>query len=264
MPQPSSMASRPSRSSGSRWSSASGTPKMPHFSSPGASAQLRSPLATYSWANESHEARLRATWSGSSRSSSGVQAPPVIGPRSAMSASQMSGARREQDLDRPLLDGSQVHLHVPDAEVAPRIEGPGHLVHVGRQSASAAPGRPDGPWASSVSPTVTSSVAGSRASASHAATRSARRCAKRSLGKPNQAAFQASACFAVSRSTRSPLAAMRIGIRPGSRAGRGGGGMRTASSTSCHRPCTVTRSPWTSGTMIDSASSNRPARWSKG
>ena len=36
---------------------------------------------------------------------------------------------------------------------------------------------------------------------------------------------------------------MRIGIRPGSREGRGGGGMRTASSTSWYRPWNVTRSP---------------------
>ena len=46
VPQPSSMASSPSRSSGSRWSSDSGTPKMPHVSSLGPIAQLSSPLAT--------------------------------------------------------------------------------------------------------------------------------------------------------------------------------------------------------------------------
>ena len=52
------------------------------------------------------------------------------------------------------------------------------------------------------------------------------RPSERSSGKPYQAVFQASACWAVRRSMRSPLDAMRIGIRPGSRPGRGGGGQQ--------------------------------------
>ena len=102
---------------------------------------------------------------------------------------------------------------------------------------SAAPGRPPAA-ASSVDRDARRDLDRRRVPALRlaGATRSARRCANRSSGNPNQAAFQASAQRAASRSTRSPLAATRIGMRPGIRAGRGGGGMRTASSTSCQRP----------------------------
>ncbi len=61
VPQPSSIASLPVRSSGSRWSSASGMSQMPHFSSPRDSRQLRSPFGMYSAAHSSHCARLRRT-----------------------------------------------------------------------------------------------------------------------------------------------------------------------------------------------------------
>ena len=52
---------------------------------------------------------------------------------------------------------------------------------------------------------------------------------------------------------------MRIG-----RSGRIGAGRIWASWTWPYAPSNVTRSPWTSGTMIRSASSNRPTRWSNG
>ena len=86
-----------------------------------------------------------------------------------------------------------------------------------------APGRPPASWPPSiVIPAVTVSVAGSRPSASQAAMRSARREAKRSSGKPNQAAFQASAWRATSRSIRSPSAGDqdRHAAREAGRAGR--------------------------------------------
>ncbi len=214
-------------------------------------------LATYSSAKPSQASRLAATCSGSSAgetSRGAVMQARRGGGRGRRAAARSSARRPGAGPPAPCRRRGRATRR-RRARSCPR-------------PAAAGPGRPAGPgrlvFVSIVSPTVISSVAGSRPSASHAARMSAIRPVERSSGKPNQAVFQASACWAVRRSMRSPLAAMRIGIRPGSRPGRGGGGSRTASSTSWNRPWNVTRSPRTSGRMISSDSSNRPTRWSNG
>src|SRR5947209_14330182 len=69
VPQPSSMVSSPVRSSGSTFSSVSGTDQMPHD---GWACQASRPISTYPAAHASHAVRLIRTWSGSSSMSASV------------------------------------------------------------------------------------------------------------------------------------------------------------------------------------------------
>ena len=241
----------------SRWTSDSGIA----VDAPGLLARLlgprRSPASRRTRRRTlSHASRLAATCSGSTARETSRGAPHTATPGGGARARAASSIVRSST-------GSAVELDMcrrPGHATRRRRGDRARVARAGRSGRRA--GRAPRSSVSIVSPTVSSSVAGSRPSASHAARRSAMRVRRALVGQPNQAVFQASAWRAVSRSIRSPLAAMRIGI--GREPGAAAAGRRTASSTWCHRPCERHPLAASSGRMISSASSNRPTRWSNG
>ena len=104
-------------------------------------------------------------------------------------------------------------------------------------------------------------VAGSRPAASHAARSASSRGpnSARSL-RSSTYQLQVSACRTANRSILGPLAPIMIGMRPG----RGPTGRCSRSRAAWNVPSKSARPCRSSGTMISTASSNRPNTWSSG